>query len=77
MDNIRTSDTRVQRVATRSGQSRITLAQLRALVAATQHWSGETLLEIVESPRHGAAPTLILRRSLPATAATSPITEEN
>lgn len=77
MDGIKTSDTRVQRVATAGGKARITLGQLRALVVATQRWSGETLLGIEESSIYGEAPTLILQRSLPASAATSPITEEN
>lgn len=74
MDNIRTSDTRVQRVATPVGTRRITLGQLRSMVAATEHWPDHTPLEIVQHDIYGAAPTLILKRDL---LAADQATEEN
>ena len=63
-NDIKVSETHIQKVTTPVGTHRITLGQLRGLVAATEHWPDSTPLEIVQHEIYGAAPTLILQRDL-------------
>lgn len=72
--DIKVSEAHIQKVATPVGTRRITLGQLRSMVAATEHWPDHTPLEIVQHDIYGAAPTLILKRDL---LAADQATEEN